>query len=65
MSDLAWILVLLIPSLGFFLFLVYANIRLSARRKSLGLPPLGLTPRRSRTRHRKHHKYVIIHPFKH
>lgn len=65
MGNLPWIFVLIIPSLGFFLFLIYANIRLSARRKALGLPPLGLTPRRSKTRHRKHHKYVIIHRFKH
>lgn len=61
METLAWILVLLIPSLGFLVFLVVVNIRMSRRRKSLGLPPLGLTPIRSKTRHRKHHRYVIIH----
>ncbi len=65
MGNLPWLFVLLIPSLGFILFLVYANIRLSRRRKALGLPPLGLTPRRAKTRHRKHHKYVIIHRLKH
>ena len=65
MGNLPWIFVLLIPSLGFFLYLIYANVRLSHRRKALGLPPLGLTPRRSKTRHRKHHKYVIIHRVKH
>ena len=64
MGNLAWILVLVIPSLGFFLFLIYANIRLSAKRKARGLPPLGLTPRRSKTRHRKRHRYVIIHRVK-
>lgn len=65
MGNLPWILVLLIPALGFFLFLIYANIRLSARRKALGLPPLGLTPHRSKTRHRKHHRYVIIRRVRH
>jgi hypothetical protein len=64
-GNLPWVFVLLIPSLGFFLFLIYANIRLSRRRKALGLPPLGLTPRRAKTRQRKHHKYVIIHRLKH
>lgn len=65
MGNLPWLFVLLIPSLGFIVFLVYVNIRLSRRRKALGLPPLGLTPRRGKTGHRKHHKYVIIHRLKH
>ena len=64
MGNLPLMLVLLIPSLGFFFFLIYANIRLSARRKALGLPPLGVTPHR-RTRRRKHHRYVIIHRVRH
>ncbi|MGO4856359.1 hypothetical protein [Arthrobacter sp. 2MCAF14] len=65
MGNLPWIFVLLIPSLGFFLYLIFANIRLSRRRRALGLPPLGLTPRRFVKRRRKKIKYMVIDEIKH
>lgn len=52
MGNLPWIIVMLVPSLSFFLYLVYANLRSSRRRKALGLPPLGLTPPEPRNRRR-------------
>ncbi|WP_284764344.1 hypothetical protein [Arthrobacter sp. efr-133-R2A-63] len=60
MGNLPWIFVLLVPSLGFFLFLIVANIRLIRRRKALGLPPLGVAPRRFLKRRRRKIRYVVI-----
>ncbi|MEZ2390220.1 hypothetical protein AB6813_11845 [bacterium RCC_150] len=57
-KNLPWIFVLLVPSLGFFFYLIFVNIRVTLRRKALGLPPLGLSPRRLRNRRRKKIKYV-------
>ncbi|MDQ0028549.1 hypothetical protein J2S89_000357 [Arthrobacter bambusae] len=66
-NNVPWIFVLLVPSLGFFFYLVIVNIRVTLRRKALGLPPLGLvprrlghTPRRLGHRHRKRINYVVV-----
>jgi hypothetical protein len=65
-GNLTWIIILLVPSLGFFCYLIIANIRVSRRRKALGLPPLELTPRRHfRNRRRKTIRYVLADDIKH
>ncbi|MBB6404766.1 hypothetical protein [Arthrobacter sp. AZCC_0090] len=60
MANFPWIIIMLVPSLGFFLFLIYANIRLSRRRRARGLPPAGPIPPRFRNRRRKNITYIVV-----
>ncbi|MGO4586528.1 hypothetical protein AB4Z38_21980 [Arthrobacter sp. 2RAF6] len=60
MENFPWIIIMLVPSLGFFLFLIYANFRLSRRRKARGLPPAGPVPARSRNGRRKNITYIVV-----
>ncbi|MDP9905418.1 hypothetical protein [Arthrobacter bambusae] len=59
MGNLPWIAVMLVPSLSFFFYLVYANLRSSRKRKALGLPPLELTPPELRNRRRNNATDVV------
>lgn len=59
-ENFPWIIIMLVPSLGFFLFLIYANIRHSRRPKARGLPPTEPIPPRSRNGRRKNITYVVV-----